>query len=83
MKHNINLEIDNKLLDKQVTSLLLVRYHPNTVKQFDKEILDHIDGLINFIEAVQDSMDEPEDDCAFKILNTHAEYVEAQSKNNR
>ena len=58
MKHNINLEIDNELLDKQVTSLLLVRYHPNTVKQFDKDILDHLDGLINFIEAVQDSMDE-------------------------
>ena len=58
MKHNINLEIDNDLLDKQVTSLLLVRYHPTTVKQFDKEILDHLDGLINFIEAVQDSTDE-------------------------
>ncbi len=61
MKHNINLEIDNELLDKQVTSLLLVRYHPTTVKQFDKEILNHLDGLINFIEAIQDSMEKEND----------------------
>jgi len=66
MTYDLHLNIDKELLDKQVKSLLEVRFSPSWN---NPEGTDHIDGIIEMLEAIQDEIDNENNKQQRLVLN--------------